>query len=225
MLRTLTRPLACLIILLIALLPLTTPLYAAARGALQDELPSEGWTVCSVGGIQFIDEVGENRQVFEVCHQMGWRYQVYCTQPNVPVPQVGAFCSLFSGGLLWCGEGVQQLQMYAILQTPEATLTPTSSPTATETSTVTPTVTASSMPTTTFTPTGTPLALTIVPSETATQAVLTATPPILRTFPPDNHPRPGGPGNVVFAWAFTVFAFVPLLAAAFLMRRRIAKRD
>lgn len=216
--------LAYLLILLAVIVPLVLPFHAAARPMLQDDLPPEGWTVCVAGGMQFIPEVGENRQVFEVCHGEGWRYQAYCTQPSVPIPSIGVFCSLLPGGVLWCGDAVQQLQLYAILQTPEATATPTN--TATATVTLTSTATNTLTPTATVTPTGTPVQATRTLTETATEeAAATTTPPVVRTFlPGDDRPRPGGPGNVEAA-GVVLGAVLGPLAGFVLLRRRNADRS
>lgn len=222
--RSLPNLFACLMIFLAAVvLLLTDPFRAAARPMLQDDLPTEGWTVCMDGGIQFIPEVGETRQVFDICHGMGWRYQAYCTQPSVPVPAVGAFCSLFSGDTLWCGEGVQQLQLYAILQTPQPTATPTSTATLTATSTMTatPTSTSTGTPTITFTPTGTPLPLIATSTSTITAELPTETPSILHTFlPGDDRPRPGGPGNVEAVGALAAAGIVTATMLTLALRWR-----
>ena len=157
---------------------------AALAGPLPQDvnLPPEGWQVCLVGDVETIPGVPDARQVFELCHADGWRLQAYCLNPGIPVPLVGEICSQVEGDIFWCGEGVQTLSMYGVLETP--------SPPDTETPTVTPTDTATSTATTTTMPTVTNTATpTIGATRTPKSVVLTSTPT------PDRV-RPGGMGSL-----------------------------
>ena len=129
----------------------------------QDDLPAFGWSVCAIGVEEPVPGLPDPRQMFDLCHGDGWRLQAYCLQPGMPAPELGVICSQ-EGGVYWCGDAVQQLQFYAVLQTPVPT--PTLTTTATATSTVTPTATATPTVTTTLTPTPT----------TTTTTTLTTTP-------------------------------------------------
>jgi hypothetical protein len=153
---------------------------SSAPQRLQAEIPSEGWQVCAIGGLETIPEVGEQRQVFELCHGDGWRYKAYCLNPQMPVPELNTRCSVLGNETVWCGDLVQQLRLYALLEQAEDTPTPTVTTTATATSTAT---------------------ITATPTSPAATITATATPTRTRTpvlpgedFPP--RPRPGGPGNL-----------------------------
>lgn len=174
----------------------------------QEDLPAHGWSVCAIGGEEPIPGLPDLRQVFDLCHADGWRLRGYCLQPGMPVPQLGVMCSQ-EGGIYWCGDTVQQLQFYAVLQTPVPTPTPTSSTTATATSTVTPTATATPTETATLTPTST-TTTTLTTSPTLATLTLTAeyqeitpdasiTPTVTATtwawVTIGIRPRAGGPGN------------------------------
>lgn len=179
-----------------ALLGLALLLTTAARSSAaflappparqaQGGLPVEGWQVCRVGGFVTIPGVGL-RQVFDLCNSQGWEVTAYCLQPGLPVPTLGAMCSMISGDTFWCGAGVQELALYGVLQTPTPTPTPTDTltPTPSETPTAPPTGTATVTATGTLTPTETP------PTPLMdTLVVETASPT------PYERPRSGGPGN------------------------------
>lgn len=198
-----------------ALLGLALLLTTAARSSAaflappparqaQGGLPVEGWQVCRVGGFVTIPGVGL-RQVFDLCNSQGWEVTAYCLQPGLPVPTLGAMCSMISGDTFWCGAGVQELALYGVLQTPmppSATPTPTETATPTETPTPTPTPTDTLTPTPSETPTAPPTGTatvtatgTLTPTETPptplmdTLVVETASPT------PYERPRSGGPGN------------------------------
>jgi hypothetical protein len=161
-------------------------------GVLQsDDLPVYNWFVCADLGVGSVPGVSGDRARFQLCHDEGWLLQAYCLQPNWPAPEIGTVCSRISSGTYWCGNGIQNLQAYAVLQTPTPTVTPsgtsTATPTPTQTSTNTPTATASFTPTSTGTqtPTQTPTATTTSPVETP-QTPSAPTPSTPR-------PAPGGP--------------------------------
>ena len=163
-------------LLLLFLTALTLPSsFAVASPPTQQILPPEGWQLCQDLGIVTIPGFGET-QLFQMCQGEGWEVQAYCLDPGMPIPQVGAFCSLINGDTFWCGDGIQQLQLYQIIETPVAG-------TATSTSTPTPMLTS--------TPTLTP---TLTPSPTATGQQPTPGPDTpVPTLP--FRPTPGGPGN------------------------------
>lgn len=145
---------------------LVSELEAARLSALlaphsfqQDEMPVYGWIVCADMGIGPVPGVSDPRQRFRLCHPDGWRVRVYCIQPEWLPPALGASCSRFNDTDFFCGQNVQNLRIYAVLDTP--TPTPTFTPTATNT----PVPTATSQPT--QTPTNTP----VIPSPLPTRFV------------------------------------------------------
>lgn len=151
---------------LLLLAGVITVTSAAQAGSLPQEvnLPTEGWQVCLVGGIETIPGVPDARQVFEMCHADGWRLQAYCLDPGIPIPQVGAICSLVAGDSFWCGDGVQGLSIYGVLETPSPKPTPTA------TATITPTATSTAAPTTTATIPPTAVVLTATPTQDRVRA-------------------------------------------------------
>jgi hypothetical protein len=157
----------------------SSPVFSAAPRLGPLGQPEHGWSVCAVLNMENIPGVPDPRQVFELCHSAGWRMQVYCLNPGVPYPQLGTQCSEIGDGHYWCGDGVQELQVYGILQTPEVedTATPTPTSTMTSTATITPTT---QLQTTTPTPSQTSV-VEITPTASATAY---------------NRPRAGGPGSL-----------------------------
>jgi hypothetical protein len=123
----------------------------------------------------------------ELCHNNGWRVDTYCMNPGMPVPQLSVYCSQTSPGVFWCGNGVQMLQQYAILETPgpQPSRTPTRRPTATSTFTSTPVANRTTQP-----------------QQGGTPIPVTAT--------PYYRPQAGGPGNIevgaVLLAGFALFA-------------------
>lgn len=180
--------------------------YIARAEALQQAppLPTDGWRVCQDLGIGSVPGLGEDRQRFVLCNPpTGWQVQAYCLNPGVTPPSVGAYCSMVSDSTFWCGDGIQQLEFYGILQLPP---TPTSTFTATATSTAT---------TTSIPPTFTP-----GPSQTApaaTRAPTTAATPVVRV-------APGGPGNREWIVAGAVLLSSLLAGVAWLIHRKILSR-
>jgi hypothetical protein len=131
--------LACLTCLcaIAAIVLAWVPVYSTppAGPSLQEPMPPEGWTVCEVGELEYIQEVNEVRQVFKVCNAQGWEIKVFCTQPGIPAPGDGTGCSYEPGGTFWCGGSVQVLKFFAIIQEPPPTETPTPTPVPTDTPT------------------------------------------------------------------------------------------
>ena len=149
-------------------------LAASAVPLAQDNLPTYGWVVAEDL------EVGEvpglpNAQRFRMRHHDAWELLAYCVDPNIDPPQQGTACELIDADTFWCGDDLQHLRIYQIVQTPPPpptatyTSTSTSTSTSTATFTATPTATSTSTPTLTQTPTPTP-STTPKPAETATQA-------------------------------------------------------
>lgn len=203
--RTVPVGLICLLILAaVVVIAFLEPTGASSARLFQDDIPTEGWTVCRIGGLMYIPEVGEVRQIFEICHADGWRYQTYCLQPLLPVPELNTMCSILDNDTVWCGDGVQQQRLYALLDTPVApeTLTPTHTATSTSTSTRTATPTQTATVTSTPTRTGTPTTTRTLPA------------------PPDypDRPPPGGPGNTEIITL--LFGSAGVVTAAWTLRRR-----
>lgn len=160
-----------------------------------NDLPVYEWYVCEVLGEGPVPGVPEPRLRFRVCHDEGWQILAYCLQPNWPAPEVGASCALIDSDTFWCGEGIQNLRQYALLQTP----TPSPSPTPLITPTYTPTPTPTLAPAT-ATP-STPL-----PTQTTSPIAATATPTSVPSAPtqpaatPISRPSPGGSGLLEWLW-------------------------
>lgn len=131
----------------------------APHSLQQDEMPVYGWIVCADMGIGPVPGVSDPRQRFRLCHPDGWRVRVYCIQPDWLPPALGASCSRYNDTDFFCGQNIQNLRIYQVLDTP--TPTPTFTPTATNT----PVPTATSLPT--QTPTNTP----VIPSPLPTRFV------------------------------------------------------
>lgn len=189
------------------LLTISIGFIAKAEAPLQaPPLPTEGWRVCEDLGIGSVPGLGENRQRFVLCNNpTGWQVLVYCLDPGMTPPSVGAYCSLINDGTFWCGDGIQQLEFYEIYQLPP---TPTSTATDTATSTATATATATSIP-----PTLTPLPSQTVPA--ATQAPTTVVTNVVRV-------APGGPGNL--GWLIAGLSLTTGVLAGFFVLIRRASR-
>jgi hypothetical protein len=172
------------------------PAFSAAPRTGPLGQPEHGWSVCAVLYLDTIPGVPDQRQVFELCHNTGWRLQVYCLNPGVPYPALGAQCSEISEGRYWCGDGVQELQVYGVLQTPPATLTPT--------------------PTSTLTSTATPPPSTLTPTPPAAAAATATTVPV-----PYSRPRAGGPGSLDLLVAFSLWVVLITATLALGWRARL----
>lgn len=163
-------------------------------------LPSDGWRVCQDLGVGAVPGLAEERQRFVLCRiPPGWQVQVYCLDPGVTPPAVGTYCSLLGDNVFWCGDSVQQLSLYGILQYP-----PTA--TATQTPTATLTATATNIP-----PSATP-----IPSQTA---------PATRTSAPRATARtaPGGPGNLEPISLGVLLVFAGLTGTVVLARKYLRR--
>lgn len=177
-------------------LPDTVPL-------LQEPRPIYDWYVCEELNVGPIPGVTEPRLRFRVCHNEGWELLAYCLQPNWPAPEEGAACALIDDDTFWCGEGLQNLREYAILQTPFPTTTPTLAQTVapTPTATASPVAATQTPGTPLATATATPAAGTLTPSApTATPAAPTATQPAAIAT---QRPSPGGLGYL--GWLVSLF--------------------
>lgn len=108
---------------------------AMAAPLPQVSLPGEGWQVCADLGLGELPGGGGQTQHFEVCQGGGWMVRAYCLDPGMPVPPVGAPCSLMNGDTFWCGDGTQELRLYQVIATPAPTVTPSLIPTQTATAT------------------------------------------------------------------------------------------
>lgn len=224
----------------------TKPYTVLGRSpAPQDDLPAHGWSVCAVGAEELIPGLPDPRQMFDLCHGDGYRLQAYCLQPGMPAPQMGVMCSQ-EGGVFWCGDAIQQLQFYAVLQTPAPTPTPTATVTSTVTPTITPTATATStataVPTETETPSPTSTITTTLTS-TPTLATLTLTAEYQQitveaseTITPTAtlwawstigvRPRAGGPGNAGLVYGMLAGAGCLMIAMTCrLWRKSLKVRD
>lgn len=101
--------------------------------ALEGPKPTDNWYVCAVLGMGPVPGVNGQRLRFRLCHNEGWEVLAYCLQPRWPAPELGATCTRIDENTYWCGEGLQNLREYGILQTPVPTFpaVSTSVPTAT----------------------------------------------------------------------------------------------
>lgn len=160
------------------------------RLAVDADRPVYGWSICADLGSALIPGVGV-RQRFRVCQGGDWVILAYCLNTELPAPALGTTCSFVNATDLWCGEAVQLLREYALLQTPAptATATRTATATATATATRTPTRTATLPPTSTLLPTSS-----LPPPSTRTQQAPTIVSRVTQVVP--TRTRPGGPGNL-----------------------------
>jgi len=112
------------------------------------EKPRYNWQVCENLGVGPVPGLTEPRQRLRLCHNQGWQVLVYCLNPELPVAEIGTNCTRVGEDVYWCGNGMQPVKEYRVVQEPDDTPTPTASSTPTPTPTDTPTAT----PTATFTP-------------------------------------------------------------------------
>lgn len=147
-----------------------------AKTLFQVEKPIQDWYVCADMGVGPVPGLTEPRQRFRLCHLDGWRLRAYCLQPNLPAPPVGTVCTRISDDTYSCGNGIQNLREYAVLDTPSLTLTATTTPS--QTPTASPTYTATPSPSPTATSTRTP--------------TITQTPPPAPSPTPTDRTVPGG---------------------------------
>jgi len=156
------------------------------------EKPRYNWQVCENLGVGPVPGLTEPRQRLRLCHNQGWQVLVYCLNPELPVAEIGTNCTRVGEDVYWCGNGMQPVKEYRVVQEPDDTPTPTASstptPTPTDTPTATPTATFTPTPTHTSTPTSTatstPTAtFTNTPTPTATSTKIPVSPAPTRTPP------------------------------------------
>jgi hypothetical protein len=169
---------------------MTPRTLASAAGAENPRMaeinqPVNKWRVCKDLGVGPVPGVPGLRQRFKLCHPQGWEVKAYCTDPSKPAPTVGTLCTR-QGNVFICGNAVQPMRLYVIVQTPGPPETPTPTLTLTPTPTATPTASPTLTPTATLT--ASPTAPPPSPSPTASQV-----PP---QSPPGPRPRPGGASNL-----------------------------
>ena len=192
-----------LIVSVVVVVLLRAANHVSAFTRFNTGMPTDGWLVCRDLGVGPSPGVGESQHMV-MCND-GWRVQVYCLEPPKPAPVVNTLCSMVSATDFWCGDQVQMFRQFVVLETPQAsptpthtaTLTPTFTPTFTATSTATSTPTATHTFTPTFTMTATATHTRPAPSvtptaqasatgvvklgETVTPFVLTTTPELTST--------------------------------------------
>jgi hypothetical protein len=124
--------------------------------ALAGPKPTNNWYVCAILGVGSVPDVNGERARFRLCHNDGWEVLTYCLQPRWPPPELGATCTRLDENTYWCGDGLQNLREYGVLQTPVPTFavqaTATSLPTSTLPPLPTMTPTAPLLPTATISP-------------------------------------------------------------------------
>jgi len=183
---------------------------------LEGPLPTDNWYVCAILGMGAIPGVKDTRLRFRLCHPDGWEILAYCLQPRWPAPELNAVCTRLDGNTYWCGEGMQNLREYRLIQTPLPTQTtlPTLTPIPTATHTPLP-------PTASATPTPIPAGLTAT-SLAATSAAATLAAPSGPQQPAASAQRPS-PGGIGFAawlgladWLPTKTPFLPPTRTPFL---------
>jgi hypothetical protein len=177
-------------------------------------LPVHGWTVCADLGVGPVPGLPASVQRLRLCQGSGWEVQAYCLNPQQPAPALGSACSMLNDTDFWCGDSVQQLRNYQLLQTPAPSSTPL--PSSTPSPLPSPTATVTPLPS--LTPT-LPL-----PSET-----VEVTPPSGGFDTPGpgpsptlfERPYPGGEGlRAPLFSALSLLAGFGLLGAAFWLARR-----
>jgi hypothetical protein len=226
----------------------------SASARFTEGMPTDGWLVCEDLGVGPVPGVDGEVQHMVMCND-GWRVHVYCIEPPKPAPELNQICSMTSSTDFWCGDQVQMFRELSLLETPQATSTPTHTATATPTATATftPTATATATATATLTSTASPTNTQVVtetptPQLTATEIVnqgqtvtpfvLTDTPEVVSTNArgenatgtpqptPFNRPHAGGPGNARLAGsALAVLSGGGLLGLALWLRRRRPSQD
>lgn len=143
------------------------PSYASnSIDILQAGKPTGGWEVCNVYGEGAVPGLPDLRPLFQLCHPGGWQVEVYCLNPELPLPELGAKCNRINDNQYSCGDGIQTLQEIPQQETPTPTSTATPTITQTETSTLTQTSTA----TITITPTWTST-VSSTPTQTTTSTI------------------------------------------------------
>jgi len=200
--KSITRKSGIVFILLAVIvtsLMITARIVAAPES--QSDTPVHGWNVCEDLGMGSVPGVGDTRQRFRLCNS-GWELLTYCLNPLMTAPSVGMQCSRISENRYWCGDSVQEVQFYQMVQTP--------APEAQATRTQTPTVT--------FTPTSPPPTS---PPEDQSRGGGEEEQPA-PTAQPAPRPQPGGPGNLGYLLAA---GLVLLGGSGFSIYRLLGKRN
>jgi hypothetical protein len=215
-----------LVALLASVLPAFIPIASASGLKQTGSLPSQGWRVCGDLGIGTVPGVGLVRQRFALCRGDDWKVESYCLNPGQTAPANGTFCSLVASDTFWCGDSVQQLQLYQIVQTPaptprpSSTLTPSFTPIPSFTPTpVTPTVTLTPPGITPFangSPTPTPNTPVVTNAPTHTRTPSSAGP---------SRPKPGGPGNLGYVLTGAFSTLLVLFLAGAGLRLWVTRRS
>jgi hypothetical protein len=110
--------------------------------AAEAKMPTYGWQVCRNLGVGSVSGISGQHARFALCTAKGWVVYTYCLQPELPNPPINRFCSAVNGDRFWCGDKVQLLKRYQIIDSPpKPTRTRTRVPTRTPTATFTPTFT------------------------------------------------------------------------------------
>jgi hypothetical protein len=78
--------------------------------------PIYNWRICQDLGIGPVPGLYEPRQRLRLCHNKGWEVLAYCLRPDLPVPQLGTKCTRVSEDSYWCGNGIQPVKEYELIQ-------------------------------------------------------------------------------------------------------------
>ena len=199
-----------------------------------DPKPVHEWYVCGDLGFGTVPGVPDARQRVKLCHEKGWVLHTYCTQPELPVPEMGTICDRVSEDMYYCGPGLQLIREYRLVDTPGPSPTPTETqigqitPTETEILLDTPTSTSTQIALPSLTPTGTQIqATTPAPTATSTQAQLTEDAPGSAT--PTRRVRPGGAGileqiGLVLLFEVAILIAITVLVFALLRSKPLSRQ-
>jgi hypothetical protein len=169
-----------LVLLLVTIVSLSLTASSSASPDNQSSAPVHGWRVCEDLGEGSVPGLGVTRQRFRLCNS-GWELLTFCVDPGATPPALGALCSRISENRYWCGDNIQEVEFYQMLQTPA----PEPPPTATLTPTATVTYTPTSLPPT-------------PPEDNPPGGGGGGGDEGLPTPQPAPRPQPGGPGNLGF---------------------------
>ena len=198
------------------------------KASLLDPKPVHEWYVCGDLGFGTVPGVPDARQRVKLCHEKGWVLHTYCTQPELPVPEIGTICDRVSEDMYYCGPGLQLIREYRLVDTPGPTPTPTGTrivqqtPTDTEIVLDTPTATYTRVVIDTQTPTETQIqSTTPAPTETSTRVVMTEDVP---GATPTRRVRPGGAGILEQVGLVLLFEVAVLMALAIFVFALLRKK-
>jgi hypothetical protein len=198
--------------------------------SLLDPKPVHEWYVCGDMGFGSVPGVSDQRQRVKLCHEKGWVLYTYCTQPELPVPELGTICDRVSEDMYYCGPGLQLIREYRVVDTPGPEVTPTD----TQEAGITPTVTNTPFSTATSTPTPTETqieATTPAPTETPTATItrIAQTEGAPGSPTPTRRVRPGGGGILErIGLILLIEVGILIMSALFvylLLRRKSADRQ